>query len=61
MKITIRNTAGCKYCSKGVREFFKKYNLDYNEFVKNGVEEEVLLGTGDSMAKRVVEFAHGRW
>ena len=60
MLITIDNTAGCKYCRKGVRKFFQKYGLDYAEFLKNGIPEEIILATNDSMAKRVVEYAHGK-
>ncbi len=60
MKITHANTRGCKYCSRGTRAFFNKYKLDYAEYLKNGIDEEILLKTGDSMAKRVVEYAHGR-
>ncbi len=49
-----------KYCRKGIRLFFAKYDLDYNDFRMNGIEEELLLETNDSMAIKVVEVAHGR-
>jgi hypothetical protein len=49
-----------KFCKKGIRFFCKKYNLDYNDFRSNGIEEEVLLALNDTMANKVVEVAHGR-
>jgi hypothetical protein len=47
-------------CSRGTRLWFKTYNLDYTDFLKNGVAEEVLLATNDAFAIAVVEQAHGR-
>ncbi len=66
MKITLEHATtlveGKKapFCRKGIRLFFEKYNLDYDEFRKNGIEESELLKTNDSMAKQVVGVARGR-
>lgn len=60
MIITIDHVAGCFYCRKGTRAFFKKYNLDYLDFLKHGIDEQILLALKDSMANRVVEFANGQ-
>lgn len=49
-----------KYCHKGIRLFFKKYGLDYNDFRKNGIDAEILIEIGDSMALKAVEVARGR-
>ena len=46
-----------RYCNKGARDFFTRHNLDWSEFVRNGLPEEVILATGDAMAIAVVEFA----
>lgn len=48
------------YCSRGIRSFFEKYNLDYSDFVKNGIDAEKLIATNDSMALAAVEVARGR-
>lgn len=58
--ITMRDIRRAKMCSKGAREFFARHNLDWSEFLKNGIEEDKLLNTGDAMARRVVEVARGR-
>jgi hypothetical protein len=65
MIITIQDayfstTTKRKFCNKGIRLFCKKYEIDYDDFRKNGIEERVLLSTNDSMALQVVEEAHGR-
>lgn len=46
-----------KYCSKGVRKFFIKYELDFNDFLKNGIDEETLKKTNDAMAFKAIEKA----
>lgn len=47
-------------CARGTRAWFKKYNLDYSDFLKNGIDEESLLATRDAFAVAVVEQAHGK-
>ena len=46
-----------KYCSKGVRAFFVRYNLDFQNFLKHGIDEETLSKTNDAMAFRAIEKA----
>ena len=58
--VTIKDARSIKYCKKGSRKFFKRYNLDWDEFVKIGISAKQLLDTGDAMAERVVEVAYGR-
>ena len=47
-------------CSSGARAFFKKHNLDWNEFLERGISAKKLEPTKDAMALRVVEVARGR-
>lgn len=47
-------------CAPGARRWFHEHNLDFRDFLKNGIEEEVLLEIGDAFAVAVVEQAHGR-
>ena len=44
-------------CSKGTRAFFLARGWDFQEFLKNGLDEEFFIKTGDAMALRVVEVA----
>lgn len=51
---------GRGYCSRGIRAFFQRHGLDFNDFLKNGIEEEKLINTGDYMALKAVEVARER-
>lgn len=56
--VTSAHCRAVKFClTPGVRDFFKRYELDYRDFLKNGIDAEVLLATGDAMALQVVQFA----
>lgn len=44
-------------CSRGAREFFARHNLDWSDFLTNGIEVEKLEKIDDAMAKAVIEVA----
>lgn len=50
------------YCARGVRAMFERYNLDYADFLKNGMDSEKMLEVTnhDYMVEKVVEAANGR-
>jgi hypothetical protein len=56
MIITLRHARALNYCSKGMRYWFERRNINYMDFVKNGIDEEVFLSSGDTMAIKVVEY-----
>lgn len=64
MSVTVRmeHARKLKYCSGGVRRLFKRYNLNYTDFLANGIDsDKVLEATNhDAMVKKVVEVAYGR-
>jgi len=60
MIITMRDVRRAKMCSHGARAFFKRHGLDWSAFLRSGVDSSVVLATGDAMAAKVVEVAHGR-
>lgn len=60
MTVYIKDAIKIGYCVKGIKEFCKKYNIDFKKMVKEGVDEEVLIATGDAMALKVVEQAKSR-
>lgn len=47
-------------CSRGARAFFKRHNLDWDAFLKDGLPARKLADTGDAMALQVVEVARGQ-
>lgn len=44
-------------CASGARHFFKRHNLNWSDFLENGIEAEKLLATKDAQAALVVEIA----
>ena len=60
MIITMRDIRKAKMCSRGARAFFERHDLDWDAFLKTGVDAQKLLATGDAMAAKVVEVASGR-
>ena len=48
------------YCAKGTKAFFESHELDWKNFVKNGIEEEKLKATNDAMAIKLAEVNNGR-
>lgn len=55
MKITMRDLRACKMCSRGARKFFERHNLDWHDFIRNGVDCDVIAQTKDTMAMKVVD------
>lgn len=59
-KVLIIDATSLGYCAKGMRQFFELHNLDYLDFVHNGMDEEILIKMDDAMALAVVEEARKR-
>lgn len=53
----MRHVRCANMCSGGAREFSKRYNLDWQKFLDDGVDSKILEATGDRMALLVVEAA----
>lgn len=59
-RITIKDVRSCNMCSKGARLFFEQHNLDWIDFLKNGVPISVIEETNDEMAMEIVEYVRRR-
>lgn len=46
-----------QYCSRGAREFFARHGLDWSAFIRDGIDSDRLVETGDAMAMRAVQHA----
>ena len=56
-KVTMRHIREARMCSKGTRAFFEAHGLDWNEFLREGIDATKLEATGDAMAIKVVGVA----
>lgn len=45
------------FCRAGVKQWGAVHGFDWRDFVRNGIESEVLLATGDALAIAAVEWA----
>jgi len=48
------------YCNRGARAWFARHQLDWSQFIDQGLPAPLLLATGDSMAEDVVAAAQER-
>jgi len=55
--ITIDHVRAAGLCVNGSRSWFARHGLDFRAFLRDGLDAETLLATGDAMAQRVVNCA----
>lgn len=60
MILRMRDVRAAGMCSRGVRLWFKRYNLSWEDFLKNGIESEKVSATGCAMGQKVVDVAEQR-
>lgn len=55
--ITARDVKAASMCiTPGAKMFFKRHDLDFRDFIKNGISAEKLIATGDALALEVVRL-----
>lgn len=47
------------YCHAQARAFFARHGLDWLDFVRNGIDAQILLDTGDALAIYLVDYVKG--
>lgn len=58
MRVFMRHARQVAFCSKGMRYFAHKHELDFIRFVREGLDESELRKTGDQTALMAIEAAH---
>lgn len=58
--VTLRDIHGVHQCRKGAKQFFDRYNLDWDSFRRNGIRASELEATGDALVNKVVEKVRGQ-
>lgn len=56
MIITITDCRNAGHCVRGIRKWFRDYDLDFKKFLKEGIDEETFLATGDAYAIEIVRL-----
>lgn len=55
--VTMRHVRTARLCAAGARMFFKRHNLDWNDFLTNGISSAEVEAIGDPIAMRAVVVA----
>ena len=55
--VTINDVRAAGLCVNGSRAWFTRHGLDFRAFLREGLDADTLLATGDAMAQRVVDCA----
>ena len=58
--VILRDLHELGYCNRGSKLFFSKHNIDWSDFIINGVSFEILLNLDDAMATKAVNQAEKR-
>lgn len=46
------------FCRNGAKQWFADHGLSWRDFVRDGIDESVLIGIGDPFARATVAWAH---
>lgn len=58
--VTMGDVRARGWCVSGAREFGKRYSLDWRTFLREGLPCEVMLATGDDLARQLVDDVRNR-
>lgn len=57
LRVYSRHIRAAKICMNGSRQFFVKHDLNWNDFLDNGIPVSVLKKIGDPIALRAARQA----
>jgi len=57
MIVTMRHVRAAGMCSEGAREFCKRYEINWLDFLKNGIEAERLRHIDNALLQQVLKVA----
>jgi hypothetical protein len=55
--VRISHVRKARLCNRGAREWFARQGWNWQEFLDNGIDADLLIATGDPYALRAVEAA----
>lgn len=58
--VTIRHLRELRLCGPGSKKWFEDHGFDWKDFVRNGLDADLLEATGDPFALEAVRLARGR-
>ena len=58
--VMVQDIKTLKFCNRGARQFFEKHGLDWQDFVRNGIDADAFRAIGDEMGLKAVAEAERR-
>jgi len=58
--VTIQDLRAARYCLAGVRPWFQRHGLNWQDFLSHGIDAERLRATGDALIEPVIQVAKMR-
>lgn len=55
--VRMRHVRKLNYCSRAARDWFKTHNLNYTEFLQQGIEVTIIESKGDAIGLQVAQVA----
>ena len=59
-RVTIQDLRRARYCRAGVRPWFQRHGLDWQDFLDHGIAADRLRATGDALVEPVIAAAEQR-
>lgn len=59
-RVTTQDLRDARYCLAGVRPWFRRHGLDWQDFLAHGIEVDRLRATGDALVEPVITIAEQR-
>jgi hypothetical protein len=59
-RVTIRDLRAARYCLAGVRPWFRRHGLSWQEFLDHGIAADRLRETKDALVEPVIQIAETR-
>lgn len=59
-RVTIQDLHDARYCRAGVRPWFRRHGLSWQDFLDNGIAADRLRATGDALVEPVIQIAEAR-
>lgn len=60
VRVTVQDLRAARYCLAGVRLWFRRHGLGWQEFLDHGIDADRLRATGDALIDPVIREAETR-
>jgi hypothetical protein len=59
-RVTIQDLRDARYCLAGVRPWFHRHGLNWQDFLAHGIDADQLRATNDALVDPVIQIAVSR-